>query len=168
MAKKRYAKSPLLYVEQPGIEKPQARMQHQYQSPKKKRDDQNAHKTDTQAAYRPKKSKSSWKQQKSVPLEAEEEQALEKVDNSVEQSESTEDEDKTFKEMTIEEKVGYLTNRSPYAPTLRCLVKTDERTYRGIMVKLEDDTVFMRVGRRTSTTQIQMEAIQDIQLLGLL
>ncbi|MUV36502.1 hypothetical protein JNUCC1_00305 [Lentibacillus sp. JNUCC-1] len=174
MAEKRYAKSPLLYVEQSGINEPKARMQHQYQSPKKKPNRLKKEESVVPQKKRTKKTANKNKQNEQL-VEEEIEQNEEQNINEFESVPQTEEEDvqekmqdKKFKDMSIDEKLVYLTNRSPHAPVLRCEIKTEDRTYRGVIMELDDNIVKVRVGRRTSITKVQVTDIKSVRLLGLI
>ncbi|HLQ70739.1 MAG TPA: CotO family spore coat protein, partial [Bacillota bacterium] len=73
---------------------------------------------------------------------------------------------KKFRDMTIKEKVYYFSDAPALSPKLRCEVQTINRSYRGKIVDFVDNEVYIRVGRRRSTTNIPFDEIRDIRLLG--
>jgi len=74
--------------------------------------------------------------------------------------------EKKFSEMNLIEKVDYFLNRSEQAPKLRSEIITSEQTYRGIITDYKDDHVLIRLGRRASSTEIPMNQVEEINLLG--
>src|SRR5699024_11650770 len=71
-----------------------------------------------------------------------------------------------FKDMTIEEKVEYFVSQPRHVPKLRCQIETNERKYRGIIIDFQEDHVFIRVGKRSSSTKISLDQITNIRMLG--
>lgn len=170
MQRKRYAKEPLLYIHQPTRQQPEARMQQDYYSPPKS---ENKGVPETM----PKQNKQRRVVRRRFPtdqVEYEDEDELgEEKDH--EQTASAQEEDANsddvvnnshFNDLTIEQKIAYFINMPSNAPAVRCEIQTEERKYRGIIVESKDDHVFMRVGRRVSTTEIAVKDIEDIILLG--
>lgn len=158
MGKKNYAKNPLLYIHQPNRQTPKAQMQHNYVTPKKtsKQEGQEAKKVQQRPLKRTIPNQNTEnKQETDVNLAAEEEEP-----------ESEGQERKKFKDMTLRERVDYFVNTPKYAPVMKCEVKTDERNYRGTIVDFQEETVFMRVGRRTSQTKISFDKIEEIRMIG--
>src|SRR5699024_10218528 len=72
----------------------------------------------------------------------------------------------TLKDMTIEEKVEYLVSRPRHVRQLRGKIETTERKYRGIIIHFQEDHVFIRVGKRSSSTKISLDQITNIRMLG--
>lgn len=155
MAKqKKYAKSPLLYIHQPGISHPKAPMQSNYATPKNKKP---AEPQKQKVTTRPLKRDDFFTK---APIESEENESaeadLESSDNVEEQETSTSD--KKFNDMTIQDKIDYFLSRPKHIPRMKCEVKTEERSFRGTIQDMEEDNILMRVGRRTSTTKIAIES----------
>src|SRR5699024_12853598 len=71
-----------------------------------------------------------------------------------------------FKDMTIEEKVEYFVRQPRHVPKLRCQIETNERKYRGIIIDFQEGHVFIRVGKRSSSTKISLDQITNIRMLG--
>ncbi|MFC4559352.1 CotO family spore coat protein [Virgibacillus kekensis] len=159
MGEKRYARRPLLYIQQPTIRTPEAQMQHQYTTPKKSKA-----KSGENVLKRPFKH-SDFENDDNIEPDL----ANESVDNSGydEEAEDAEDQGrKKFKEMTLRERVDYFVNTPKHLPAMKCELKTEERKYRGIIVGFEDEIVLMRVGRRVTPTKIPFETVEEIRLLG--
>ncbi|MBP1947218.1 CotO family spore coat protein [Virgibacillus litoralis] len=157
MGEKKFAKSPLLYIHQPSIGTPKAPMQHQYTTPKKASAEQVVAQETKSVQTRTLRRDNFSKKSES------EEDTNEDADES---DESSDQERKKFKDMTINERVDYLVNPPKHVPAMKCEVKTDERNYRGTIVDFMEDNVIMRLGRRTSKTEIPFESINDIRLIG--
>lgn len=164
MGDKKVAKSPLLYIQQPGIRTPEAPMQFHYRTPKRERDDKKAEssKIKRQSANR------NYFNKKDIYDEAEEEvgSSEESSDQYQQNYENTEpyQERKKFKDMPLEERVDYFLSSPEHVPVMRCEVKTEERNYRGKIIDYQDDNVHMRVGRRT--TEIPFNTIKEIRMIG--
>ncbi|WP_164669448.1 CotO family spore coat protein [Virgibacillus doumboii] len=160
MGKKKYAKSPLLYIHQPNIRTPEAPMQHNYVTPKKS-GEQQVQEQPKKTQKRPLKRSSSVKNNENKDNVEE----IESTDEE-EEAESSEQDRKKFKDMTLRERVNYFMNRPKHVPIMKCEVKTEERNYRGVIVDFQEETVFMRVGRRTSQTKIPFDSISEIRMIG--
>lgn len=158
MGEKKFAKNPLLYIHQPSIGTPKAPMQHHYTTPKKAPAEQAVTKETKNVQTRPVKRDNFSK--KSV---SEEDDTNEAADES---DESSDQERKKFKDMTLNERIEYFVNSPKHVPVMKCEVKTEERNYRGIIVDFKEENIIMRVGRRTSTTGIPFEKVDDIRLIG--
>jgi len=170
MESKRYAKEPLLYIHQPTRQQPEARMQQDYYSPPK------AAEQDVPEMV-PKQFRQRRVGRRNFPIEPEEDEAElgfgEEEDEErgeIAQVENANSDqvvkNSHFNDLTIEQKVTYFINMPDNAPVVRCEVDTEERKYRGTIVDSKDDLVFMRVGRRASTTEIPLKDSQEISLLG--
>ncbi|WP_375052286.1 CotO family spore coat protein [Virgibacillus sp. JSM 102003] len=158
MGEKKFAKSPLLYIHQPSIGTPKAPMQHQYTSPKKAPAEQVVTQETKNVQMRPLRRDNFNKKS-----DSEIEDTNEEDDDS---DESSDQERKKFKDMTLNERIDYFVNPPKHVPAMKCEVKTEERNYRGTIVDLKEENVIMRLGRRTSTTEIPFDSINDIRLIG--
>lgn len=172
MGKKRFAKDPLLYIHQPSAQTPKAPMQHNYTSPQRRRNKEVEDRTATPPTQNVQKkhlSRTFFKEEALYSDELESETETNESEEDKDDEEIT-DEDKNetpkFKDMTLKEKVDYFVDAPEYAPKLRCEVKTEKRTYRGLITDSIDDDVFIRVGKRSSSTAVPMEEIISIRLLG--
>ncbi len=166
MGEKNNAKSPLLYIHQPTVRTPEAPMQSRYMTPKKKKkakskEDGNAVKRPVGRDYFVEKSADN---QQDAASEAE---PVETDEKAVEdKSEETNGERKQFKDMTIRERIDYFLNTPEHVPAMRCVISTDERRYRGIIADFQDETVYLRRGKRTAPAKIAFDYIQDIRMIG--
>ncbi|CDO02642.1 hypothetical protein BN988_01116 [Oceanobacillus picturae] len=191
MAKKRFAKDPLLYIHQPKESNPKAPMQYtsytnaekkqhlaSEQKPVEKKQKEVLGPISTHARRRSFLEEQALHQEKRQKDEPEfgeivEKKYEEKVPEHDEETKSpvreTETEKKErpkFKDMTIEEKVAYFVATPSYAPQMRCEIRTGERSYRGVITGSEDNYVYIKVGNRKQSTKINLDDIKHIKLLG--
>lgn len=176
MAKKKFAKDPLLYISQPTTNATEAPMQYNYTSPKKRRNhiaDQRTSEQAAQPTHRRPLKRNFFKQELNGNQVEEAESESEEMSNDEyenkageQEQEVEEKETRKYKDMTLKEKVNYFMNQSDYTPKMRCEIKTKERTYRGIIKDFQDEEVHIRIGKRTSNTKIAMEEITSIRMLG--
>ncbi|MDY0396093.1 CotO family spore coat protein [Virgibacillus halophilus] len=163
--KNKFARKPLMYIQQPSISSPKAKMQHSYQTSRKsaRKQEQN---TLPQSAQDKSVTKRTSKR-KPVTLEQNETSAENK---EVMQQAETEnpapmEEKPSFQDMTLEEKIGRLTKSTTHMiPKMRCAVETPGRTYRGIITDYAEAIVYMQVNRKL--VKIPFEEIKDIRMLG--
>ncbi|ASK60787.1 hypothetical protein CFK37_00475 [Virgibacillus phasianinus] len=169
--KKKYARSPLLYIHQPDISNPKAPMQSNYSTPRNKKQEEPVAQKPQAKNVRPLNrdifTKKSGKQ-KTDKKSGKPPERAELKEEAEEQEQAKPQSSKKFTEMTIPEKIDYFISKPKNMPIMKCEVKTEERNYRGIILSVEDeeDQILMRVGRRTSTTKIAIESITDIRLIG--
>lgn len=155
----RFAKDPLLYIQQVKASKINANMQHRYVSSKRKKEE---------VKVDPKEKKQDEKPIKRIRSESVYKSSTEIVDEEkkeIKEHEQKERGDKPFQKMTIEEKLNYLVNRPEYAPRLTCEVKTEKRAYRGIILNYQDEIATIRSGKRK--IEIPGTTIKHIRMLGL-
>jgi len=147
MTEKNKAQAPLLYISQPQLKASQAPMQENYVGDYRKQ-----RKIDASQAPPMKKTQSKDKKKPSGDSSRTEEQQSSK---------------KKFMEMTITEKISYLTNRSEFAPSIRCEIMTaSKKKYRGIIRETEKEIVFLQLNNRKNRVEIAIKDIESIQLLG--
>lgn len=160
MGDKKMAKSPLLYIQQPGIKEPRAPMQSHYKTPGQHNRTGKIKKHPFNRNY------FNQKQDIYDEAEGEAESAEESSDDHKQDDADTENqqERKKFKDMNLEERIHYFLNTPEHVPVMRAEVKTEDRNYRGKIVDYQDDNVYMRVGRRT--TEIPFDTIKEIRLIG--
>src|SRR5699024_10120363 len=86
----------------------------------------------------------------------------------IEEEETDEElsEDKKFRDMTIRQKVDYFINRSDHAPIIRSEIQTNEKKYQGVITGFENDHVFIRIGRRSTSSEVPFHDITDIRIIG--
>lgn len=169
MGEKRFAKEPLLYIHQPNIRKPEARMQdHYYTSNKQNRSENNVNISEpTRKRSLPlRRSYFSELLQGESEIIKNKEQDVEevKVENHDEQSKTKE---KPFKDMSNIERIHYFLNVPEHIPKMKCEIETDKTKYRGIITDFKDKTVYMQTGSRLLVSnEIPLNDIRSIQLLG--
>ncbi|SFA82751.1 Spore coat protein CotO [Lentibacillus halodurans] len=166
MGDKKVAKSPLLYIHQPGIQTPEAPMQSQYMTPKNKRHDKKggSSKIKKQPVNRNLFNNQNVYEQAEEEIESSEESPeLDQQDYAVEDRHQ---ERKKFKDLTLKERVDYFLNSPKHAPVMRAEIKTAGRSYRGNIVDYQDDNVYIRVGKRTTPAKVPFDTIKEIRLIG--
>lgn len=154
----KFAEKPLLYIHQQStVELPKAQMQHQYFSANKQvQEEKVVSEEPNKTRSRPMR-KTYWLEENDL----EDEQKLTKHDDEAEEKTK-----KKFTEMNIEEKIDYFINRSSHGPELRCELKTSDQVFRGVITDYQDNQVFIRVGKRSSSTKVPLASIEEIRLLG--
>lgn len=163
MQEKRFAKTPLLYIDQPTISKPKAPMQHDYLTPRKVQ-------KNTEQVETPKKRTPTRPQKRSYFYEEEQafkqrEKASELKDETGREREQTSTE-KQFKNMTLQEKVNYFVELPDHIVKVRCEMITEDKKYRGIITDFKDDFVYIRIGQRSSSERIEFSKVKEIRMLG--
>lgn len=167
----RYAKEPLLYIHQPKRKTPKAKMQSDYITPKKRKQSF-AEKIENQRPKRPRPIKRGSGSGEWIQAEKEEEQRKEEVKSEHVHSENnddlsdTKDRPEKFDELSIEEKINYLIQKSTLFP-VKCELKTDEKTYRGVLTQVEDEHVFIQANKRSPSRKVMKKSIHSIRMLGL-
>ncbi|WP_040979711.1 CotO family spore coat protein [Oceanobacillus jeddahense] len=147
MTNKNKAQAPLLYISQPRLQESTAPMQENYVGDYRKQQKKNASQV-------PPKKKTQLKDNKTLSSE----------NTHAKDQQSSK---KKFMEMTIAEKINYLTNRSEFAPPIKCEIMTaSKKKYRGIIREKEKDTLFLQLYNRKNKVKIEIEDIENIQLLG--
>lgn len=156
LPKEKYAKAPKLYIQQNHLREVKANMQYQYRSSKHKKEVTEAIENEERRVVRQRRTRS------------EVDEIPHKVVPSIERNSSEDVEEqgrKAFSEMTIMEQLTHLTNKSQYAPRLNCLIKTEDKTHRGIVLSYENEEVKMRSGRREIS--LHENEIKYIKILSL-
>ncbi|MFC2949907.1 CotO family spore coat protein [Virgibacillus sediminis] len=164
MGKRRFAKEPLLYIHQPSIGRPEAKMQYDYSTPKKAQSEKVA--SEEQGNTSIAKIRGDFLEEEQKALEEmgkEVEQKKEKEPVKANEDDSSEN-NKSFREMSIPEKADYLAEDPKFTPKKKCEVKTEERRHRGIITQVKDGIVYMRTGNRSR--ELTMEEIKDIRIIG--
>lgn len=164
--KNKFARNPLMYIQQPSISKPKARMQHSYQSSR-----QSAHKPEQNNQSQFPQDKTSTKRvtkRKPVTFEQKDASATdndEEVSRPESENQSNNKEKVSFQDMTLEEKIDRLTkSKTHMVPKMRCAVSTETKTFRGIITDYVDKIVLMQVNRKI--VRIPFEDIKEIRMLG--
>lgn len=151
MSNRKYARNPMLYIEQPDNKNPRATMQHDYRTKKISSGIKNRNFLDEEREAR----------QKEESVEFEEEEPEEKQEIVL-----PEESRKKFNDRTLEEKINYFAEAPEYAPKRKCEIKTEKKTYRGIITERDDEHVYIRVGNRARAMKIMIHEIKNIRLLG--
>ncbi len=71
---------------------------------------------------------------------------------------------KTFKQMTISEKIDFLVNKPQYIPQMYCIVETSTEKYEVIVEALEEDTVILKKKDEEKAIQLPLNSITSIRL----
>src|SRR5699024_8500910 len=154
MVRKRQAREPLFYIQQPKISKPVAPMQDHYSTPRKTQKDTANDGGGSSSFNMPTRGNSFQQFQNPQPSAMNElPKENDKDDANQEKSRSK------FKDMTISEKIDYFVHMPTHIPKLKCEVTTGDRTYRGIIIDREEqeegEAIVMRTGRRTTTVRTE-------------
>ena len=163
MGNKQFAKDPLLYIQQPSIQTPEAPMQHNYYTPTRESGTVNEEVKSRENVYTRALRRNHFVKNNVIQDEENDEEI--NKDEDEKENETLPNQAK-FKDMTLKQKVAYFVDRPSHAPIMKCEVKTEEKTYHGIIMESEDDQVFIRVGRRSSSTKIPFDEIISIRMLG--
>ncbi|HEY4601933.1 MAG TPA: CotO family spore coat protein [Cerasibacillus sp.] len=146
MSKRQTSHNPILYVHQPNMKTPEAHMQNHSIT---RRESSTMKKRQTRKAI-------PYRRRLTRP---------EMTDNDIEMSPINTEESKSFQDMTINERLTYLSRNPKYTPKLRCEIIANEKKYRGIIQSFEDDTVVMIVQRRR--VSLSVADIMHVEMLGL-
>lgn len=165
MSKHRLAKDPLLYIDQPHVRTPIARMQSNYRTPRRETSDSSPiTKNDAQ------KKKTVQRRYGAKPVGDSNQQVdpetLFKHDDNVNEAEAKSERLK-FKDMTIREKVSYFADQPTHISKIKCEIKTTTKSYRGIVTDFDGETVWLRTGRSARALTIAFEEIKQVRMLGL-
>lgn len=168
MGKKQFAENPLLYIQQPSAGTPKAHMQHHYYTPQDQQSHDQPTKKEVRRQTRPLKRTyfpdEEASEDKVRVEEVIEENHAEKEPKEVNHEETSKE--SKFKDMTLEQKIHYFVDRPSHAPQIRCEIRTDERKYQGVVTGAEEEHVFIRVGRRGSSSKVSISDIIGIRMLG--
>lgn len=133
-------REPLLYIQQPHLKEPAAPMQDRYFGDYKK----------------------TKKREENLPPYMNRKGRGEDLESKKQRAGK-----KKFADMTILEKLAYLTNRSEYAPAVRCeLITESKQKYRGIIREKKQDIILFQPHHRKSPIEIAVKDIHAIHLLG--
>ncbi|HEX6594538.1 MAG TPA: CotO family spore coat protein [Bacillota bacterium] len=165
MGEGKFAQNPLLYIDQPNIKNPKARMQNHYVTQRKNGEpyrnglqQKNRRQTFPQALRRPRYLRPSQSMNKGT-IQAD------KSDEVVHRSADRHGERPKFKQMTLKERIEYFANTPQHIPKLRCKIKTSKRTYRGIVTDFNNDIVVIQHGEKQDS--IPFADVKEVQMLGL-
>jgi|SRR5690625_1244913 len=161
MVKRKYARNPMLYIEQPDNKSPKASMQHSYRTKKIS--------TSKSLEGGSVRSRSFFAEEREAVQNQENIELLgEESDENHDPEIHSDDENsrKKFNDRTLEEKIKYFTDAPSYAPKKKCEVKIENKTYRGIITDRDEEHVFIRVANRSRPVRIIINDIKNIRLLG--
>lgn len=122
---------PLLYIDQPILQKPKAYMQDHYQAEK------------------------SMKESKMMTTS----------ENQEDKEQASENNESSFKHLSVNEKIKYLVNLPREVPKIRCEVVTENKKFRGTVIEENDDAIVLRVFGRENAT-VKKAEILTINLIG--
>ncbi|KFM99057.1 spore coat CotO family protein [Bacillus clarus] len=74
---------------------------------------------------------------------------------------------KSFKDMSNEEKIHFLLNRPHYIPKVRCRIKTNTVSYVGSIISYRDGVVFIMPPNSMRDIKLSIEDIKSIDMAGL-
>ncbi|WP_242221221.1 CotO family spore coat protein [Bacillus cereus group sp. BfR-BA-01380] len=97
---------------------------------------------------------------------AEENQPKQNDEQFVESLSSTKH-NKSFKDMNNEEKIYFLLSRPHYIPSVKCVVKTEEASYVGVVTSYENGVLQMVVPGYISNFFLNIEDVISIRMMGL-
>lgn len=147
MTNKNKAQAPLLYISQPQLQEFSAPMQENYVG-----DYRQKRQTEMTPVPQVKKTQSQGRKKTAGDSSKTTEQQSSK---------------KKFMEMTITEKISYLTNRSEFAPPIKCeIITNSKKKYRGVIRENDADTLALQLNNRKNKIEIAKKDIENIQLLG--
>ncbi|MHA6251714.1 CotO family spore coat protein [Oceanobacillus sp. CAU 1775] len=164
MPNDKYAKAPKLYIHQNNLKEVKANMQHNYRSSKSKEASEENVGSEERSERRIITRRRTRADYDDEPTN---DQTDEIIKDNIEKVEEPQEEKerKSFSEMTIQEKLIRLTNKSEFAPKLNCMIKTEDKTYRGIILSYENEEVIIQSGRRG--IKLHENDIKTIQILSL-
>lgn len=161
MGKNHYRKQPLLYIQQPDTGVPPAYMQQDYYTPRKQESAEAVpNKKPRKRVARPIDRFHMF----TDPIE--EMSQTNQAEQSVDTVEKSYTEEKSFKDMTIKERVAYFVQQTERGPAIKCEVRTERNIYRGIIREFKDQVVFMNIEKRVQIREIPFDDITHIRMLG--
>lgn len=150
----------MMYVTQPDLKSPIAKMQQEYRTSQPQ----------IEATQSRRQSRSVYIN-RDQPI-FDESQTSETTERDSLEAESTyEDtepasEQKRFEDMTREEQVDYLSRPSPFLPKLSCQVKVADQTHIGKIVSRQGDTITFEARSAPRHRQFTITEMDEIKLLG--
>lgn len=176
MDKRHQALEPLMFIDQPTETTPQSTMQQTYSSLHEKAPPHNQRESvdqtrDTKKRYPRRYNRNITYMQDIVEGEestiedVRSDQANEVEAKKTEETSEKEDE-QTFTDLSLEEKVIYCTSTSSYIPNITCVMKTEKQTVVGIIGKYEEGIVHILPQRSRVFTEIPLEEIISIRMAG--
>lgn len=172
MAESRYARDPLLYIQQPRLNSPQAKMQSNYRTSRK--ENRKVRKVDKEERnvfhdQLMNKARRSKEQERWDLNEAEEAAEVAKAEPLVDQHQhhEMETQNTAFKDLDLRGKIDYLLNKPQHLPPLKCEIRTSESIHHGIIIRFEEPYVYIKSRRHPQPKQIVFDQIVSIRILSL-
>ncbi|MBA4536415.1 hypothetical protein H1Z61_04465 [Bacillus aquiflavi] len=167
---KKEVKKPLLYIDQPTFKQPKLNMQETYSSKRAKKHDEENNNNKSVRKIKKRGGKGLRNQTSIRTLPVEEEIRVDQLENEEEVISTNKTSPfqrvKSFKEMGLEERVQYLANFPKQLPSVPCLFKTKERTYKGFLVQYDDKkTVTIKLYDKTEAT-IAVSELLEVKMIG--
>src|SRR5699024_2936630 len=155
---------PLMYIEQRNERVSRPFMQQTYSSLEKESSQEEIRSEDKQKRTSKKKRKRSVHRHMHV-------EPIPELDDSVEIEETESDikeaeEEQSFAELSIEEKVKYCTSTSSYIPKILCMIKTKEQAIVGTIANYEEGIVRIRTQKSRMNVETPIEDILSIRMTG--
>jgi hypothetical protein len=165
---------PMMYIKQPEFEMKNMNMQKIYVAKEVTKTNKKDHQVASQTVSFDKRLEEEKKEllenDQKKPIDevelANKEKIQEKTDETTEKAVHSDEQKKRFRELSVEEKIDYLIHLPYGVPRIKCLFKTNEKSYRGIVVDYKDGKVVLRVVTKPQKITLDIEEINDIQMLG--
>ncbi len=184
---KKQQKEPFLHIQQTGIKAPVGHMQEIFISSiaEKEKKEQAKHINEHHGEH------GVGSEKKAVPLQVMDEQAKMTLEKSKEENEEKKDDErsqsstptsnsanqerkrgtsfqrlKSFKEMSILERINYLVDFPRQLTPVSCIFETEEKQVRGILIGKSDETIEIRK-QDGKMTPININLLTDIKMIGL-
>ena len=147
--------NPVLYISQPKLEYPSPKMQSNYISQMANKE-QNEKKLELVVSQFEQK-----EEVKKGSVQKEQKVVTEKTELNKEPKKVT---TKPLKEMTIDEKIAYLTNLPKYIPHIPCLIVLENENIIGYIKERVNNTILVDLAKALNITVINIEEILEIHL----
>lgn len=168
MGEDKYANNPLLYISQPDIKTPQARMQNHYVTQTTKKKNQQNRRSGNKPLKRHTFPVSARRRRLNTDRLMEERTPHESnADDDAKTIHDNTHQRSKFNDMTLKEKVAYFASTPKHIPKMKCKIKTSEKTYRGIITEFNDNTVIIQQGTKHTPETIAFADIEEVHMLGL-
>ncbi|ALC80766.1 MULTISPECIES: CotO family spore coat protein [Bacillus] len=170
-------KKPLMYIVQPEYAEVKAPMQHFVKKKKKKAEPEKPEKNfEDQVQENETASEEENEQLQTEEEIAEDTSSVEVPDEKLsggvlsetagEQRNEGKRSRKPLNHMNIEERLEFLTRLPNNIPKALCMIETEEKTYRGIILEKKDGVVLIKTSASGDPERIQIESIKSIHPLG--
>src|SRR5699024_9155928 len=168
MGEDKYANNPLLYISQPDIKTPQARMQNHYVTQTTKKKNQQNRRSGNKPLKRHTFPVSARRRRLDTDRLMEERTPHESnADDDAKTIHDNTHQRSKFKNVTINEKVANFDSRARHIPKIKCKNKTSEKTYGGIITEFNHNTVIIQQGTKHTPETVAFADIEEVHMLGL-